>query len=264
VSQDIRDWAAERGIELAAKGRIPNKVREQYEADLDGNAGGGEEPMLIVPDDGPEAPPEAPEPVPAPAAPVEERKPQKPPRARKSLLQRKPAEGPRKRWPRVSVENLISSGWALGAMALARNPNALPVARMLSYQSPIAGVIVDDMVKDTAVDRLLQPLARAGERGEKAVALIGPPLIVGMITAHPEWYPALKPMLKMSLMSWMTISGPAMEKVQRRAAQAGGPGEVTDAELESIIAGVFADLDVPVAHSEAEDAAVRRAQNSDG
>jgi hypothetical protein len=66
----------------------------------------------------------------------------------------------------------------------------------------------------------------------------------------------------MSLMSWMSISGPAMEKVQRRAAQAGGPGEVTDAELESIIAGVFADLDVPVAHSEAEDAAVRRAQNS--
>ena len=259
MSQDIRDWAAERGIELAAKGRIPNKIREEYEADLNGHAGGGEEPMLIVPD-GPEPPVDGPDPMPAPAAPVEERKPVRPRRERKSLLQRKPADGTKKRWPRVSVENLISSGWALGAMALARNPNALPVARMLSYQSPIAGVIVDDMVKGTAVDRLLQPLARAGERGEKAVALIGPPLIVGMITAHPEWYPALKPMLKMSLMSWMSICGPAMEKVQRRAAQAGGPGEVTDAELESIIAGVFADLDVPTAPSPDEEAAVKRAR----
>jgi hypothetical protein len=258
MSQDIRDWAAAKGIELNGRGRIPNAVRAEYEAEMDAHEGDPEEPLLIVPD-GPETPVDVMEAPAPPAAPAEERKPVKPPRERKGLLARKPPAGKAgKRLPRVSVENLISSGWALGAMALARNPQAIPVARILSYQSPVAGIIVDDMVKDTAVDRLLQPLARAGERGEKAVALVGPPLIVAMITAHPEWYPALKPMLKMSLMSWVAISRPAMEKAARRASQAGG--EVDDAELEAIISGVFADLDVPTVASPDEEAAVKRAR----
>src|SRR5262249_21333549 len=157
-------------------------IKQEYETA--GSAPNGDapedEPMLIVPD--------APEPVPGPSpeiasvrpqeppgAPAEpERKPVAPPRKRRGLLSRQPQDGkpPAKRIPRVSVANLISSGWGLAAMALVRNPNAVPIGRVLQMQAPVAGVIVDDMVKGTPVDRLLQPLARAGERGEKAVALI--------------------------------------------------------------------------------------------
>ena len=120
---------------------------------------------------------------------------------------------------RVSIENIVSSGWALGAMALARQPTALPVARVLDWQAPVAGVIVEDVAKGTLLDRVLQPLARGGEKAEKAMALAGPPLLVGIITANPSWAPALRPLLKMSMMSWFQLASPAMDKVQKRAAK---------------------------------------------
>jgi len=265
VSQDIREWAAGKGIELAAKGRIPNRVREEYEADQVNGHGpdaGDETPLLIVPD-GPEPAADAPEAPAAPITPPEERRPQKPPRERRGLLARKPADGKARRTlPRVSLENLISSGWALGAMALARNPQAIPVARVMDMQSPVAGVIVDDMVRGTAIDRLLQPLARAGERGEKAVALLGPPVLTGLVVAHPEWFPAIRPMLKMSIMSWLEISEPAMKKAQARAERFSE--KFGDVDVDGMINALFSDVDLPVQHSPDEDAAVRRAQNSDG
>ena len=255
MSQDIRAWAQEQGIELNGRGRLPKAVIAQYEA-----AHGGdevdEEPLLIVPD-GPEP---SPEPPAEPLRPAAAERPPTPPK-RRSLLDRKarPKDGkPPRRLPRVSVANLISSGWGLGAMALARNGNAIPVARVLQMQAPVAGVVVDDMVRGTAVDRLLQPLARAGERGEKAVALLGPPLITAAITARPELYPALRPMLKMSLMSWLTVSGPAMKKAQEQAARFSE--DFGDVDLDGMIDALFTDVGVPVAHSADEDAAVKRAR----
>ena len=125
-------------------------------------------------------------------------------------------------------------------------------------QAPVAGVIVDDLVKGTPVDRLLQPLARAGERGEKAVALVGPPLLTAMITARPEMYPALRPMLKMSLMSWLTVSGPAMKKAQENAARFAE--DFGDVDLDGMIDALFTDINVPAQHSPDEEAAVRRAR----
>ena len=129
---------------------------------------------------------------------------------------------------RVSIENVVSSGWAIGAMALARQPQALPVARILDMQAPVAGVIVEDLARGTLLDKVLQPLARGGEKAEKAMALAGPPLLVGMITANPSWAPALRPLLKMAMMSWLQLASPAMDKVQKRQAkfseEFAGPG----------------------------------------
>jgi hypothetical protein len=260
-NQDIREWAKAKGYGVGDKGRIAAWIKEEFEAEQgngDGPDDGPDEPMLIVPDE--PATPDAPVSLPEPPRTVEERKPTPPPRKRRRLLERpaKDAGKPVKRLPRVSVANLISSGWGLGAMALMRNGNAVPVGRVLQMQSPVAGVIVDDLVKGTAVDRLLQPLARAGERGEKAVALLGPPLITAAITARPELYPALRPMLKMSLMSWMTVSGPAMRKAQEQAARF--TEDFGDVDLDGMIDALFSDVDVPAQPSEQEEANIRRAR----
>jgi hypothetical protein len=217
-TQDIRVWAKEQGLDIAPKGKIPVAIREQWE--------------------GREVPPAAPaEESPASPTSAGERKPAGRKRGLPGLLARgEQADKPQHR--RVSIEGIVSSAWGLGAMLLCRSPQSLPMARVLDMQAPVAGIIVNDVARGTVVDKVLQPFARAGASGEKAMALIGPPLLVGIISANPGTYPVLKPVLKASLMSWMEISAPAMKKAEQRAAR--WKEEFGGVDIDSMIEALFA------------------------
>lgn len=128
-------------------------------------------------------------------------------------------------------------------------------------QAPVAGVIVDDMCKGTVVDRVLQPLARGSEKAEKGFALIGPPILVAMISSRPELYPVLSGPLKVAMLSWVEIAGPAMEKAQRKAEQMAE--RVGGVDVDGMIAALFADLPIAEAPSPAEEAAIKRARGGD-
>jgi len=132
---------------------------------------------------------------------------------------------------------------------------------MLAMQAPVAGVVVDEICAGTIVDRVLQPLARGGEKAEKAFALLGPPLIVGMISARPELFQPLSGPLKIALLSWSEISEPAARKAEAKAAaMAERMGGV---DVDAMIAALFADVPMSAdAPSEAEEAAIRRARGN--
>lgn len=119
---------------------------------------------------------------------------------------------PKARAPRVGVDKLIGTVWAMFAQVA--QPINLPVARVLTIQAPVAGLVLEGVVKDTIVDRLLQPLARAQQGGEVAFAIIGPPLFVGLLSTKPEMAPVIVPLLKQSLRSWIDVAGPQLEKVK--------------------------------------------------
>jgi hypothetical protein len=220
-TQDIRVWAKDNGLDIAPKGKIPSAIRQRYE--------GREEPPA-------EAVPEA--------APVQETSGgERPPAGRKrglpGLLSRGP-DGGKAGTPhrRVSIEGIVSSGWGIGAMMLSRSPQSLPMARVLDLQAPVAGIIVNDVARGTMLDKALQPLARAGAGGEKVMALAGPPLLVGIISANPALYPVLRPVLKATLMSWMEISAPAMKKAEARAQK--WHAEFGGTDIDAMIDGLFA------------------------
>jgi hypothetical protein len=143
-------------------------------------------------------------------------------------------------------------------MGLARNPHAIPVARILDMQAPVAGIIVDDLARGTLLDKVLQPLARGGEKAEKTVALIGPPILVGAMNANPRLFPVLKPMLKMTLMSWMKISGPAMAKVQKR--QEAFSEEFAGVDLDALIDSLWMGMPDAGPESPHEEEAIKRAR----
>jgi hypothetical protein len=115
---------------------------------------------------------------------------------------------------RVSVEKLIGGAWRMLAQAI--QPINLPVARVLDVQAPVAGMVLEDIVKNTVVDRVLQPLARVGEGGEVAFALMGPPVLVGLLTAKPDMAPVLVPMLRAALRTWIDVAGPKLEEIQKK------------------------------------------------
>jgi hypothetical protein len=198
-NQDIRDWAIAQGISVNLKGPVPKEVKERW-AGRDGEAPAEGVPVSNVKSDIPD---QSTEPKPEGKA--------KQPWWKGQAKPKNTGPGHR----RVSLENLITTAWGLAGKFLP--VSATPVARVLEMQAPVAGIVVDEMARGTAADAILQPFARAGEKGEKAMALIGPPLLVGAVCSNPKLYPVVRPMLKTSIMLWMEVSEPAMKKAQQRA-----------------------------------------------
>lgn len=136
----------------------------------------------------------------------------------------KAAKGAGKAAKRISVDHLIARTWE--GMARFAAPLSLPVSKCLQVQSPVAGMILEDIVRGTVVDKALQPIARAEEKAEKVLALVAPPVLV-MAIEQSRFLPPqqmmmrqalLVPMLKESLRIWIQVAGPKVEEAARREA----------------------------------------------
>ncbi len=123
---------------------------------------------------------------------------------------------PKRRQRRASTAPLWHGIWGGGGSALGSSERWLPVSRVLLMQADMAGPILDDLVKNTMVDRLLQPLARQGAQATAISALVGPPLLIALLSQHPELEPALRPVLVPLLRSMLTemVRGAAQVQAQ--------------------------------------------------
>lgn len=227
AAADIRVWAAEQGLDLAAKGAIPSAIRAAY-SEAQG-------------DQGEERPSEA-------APETDEVAPQAP-RRKFSLFGKKP-EGEalavvKKTHRRVSLDSLFSAAWGIGGSALVKTGADVPVGRILTWQAPVAGPMLDKAVKGTIIDKALQPLARAEAKGAAVGALLLPPLLVGAIERRPELYPMLAPILKMALSQFLVEMAPVVKRQkadEAKQAEAmrdlGLDGTTLDELVESLFAPV--------------------------
>jgi len=170
--------------------------------------------------------------VPAAAAAAEqlEQPPRRPRRPHRSIADRVRAAGarpkpgkPRKRHPRISTAPLIGEMWA-GMGSLAMNWSA-PVGRTFILQSPVAGDVLDDVVKGTAIDPAAQFLARIEDRGKTVAALVLPPVLVAMLE-QAETLPEpertrrvqfLEPLTIRAFMLWDRVSVDKMQRAIERA-----------------------------------------------
>lgn len=132
---------------------------------------------------------------------------------------------PKTRHRRVSVDHLVGRAWE--GLARFTAPVSLPVSRCLQVQSPVAGMILEEIIAGTMADRILQPVARAEEKAEKVLALVGPPVLVLALEQTallPPEQAAMRqaiivPMLKESLRIWLQVAGPKVEEAARREAK---------------------------------------------
>lgn len=208
TSAEKRAWLAANGHpELAdGKGRLPADWLAEYDAahaPADDYAPGTspadfEGPLdFVTADDPPDVTGKEIPPEPAGAAVAEER-PSRPHTTRPRFGFARP-KGPRKpkdkpnRGRRVSIAPLIEDAYSDIAWAAAGIP---PLQRLLYAQAPIAGVVLDPVVKDTVADRIvLQPMARNYERMKVGMALIGTPAaLLAVLATAPE--PVLTPMVR--------------------------------------------------------------------
>lgn len=243
----VRAVLREHGHDVPDRGRISMDLLDIYEGIVntpDGADPGAEYDAGISAAD---FPPDDPDPEP-PA----ERRPRRVRQTRPSLANRlrgssspgKAGKGGarKKRQPRVPVDRLVERGWELLArLGMQVSP---PIGRVLDMQAPVAGLILEDVIRDTVADRALQPIARAEEKAEKVIALVAPPMIVGALAAAqglPEDQRLMRqaflvPMLRESLVIWVKIAG---DKIEERAAREIEMGPVNE-QVDKLMASIFA------------------------
>jgi hypothetical protein len=248
TAAEIRAWAAQNGHDVPIRGNLPKGLREEYEAfhgdpgaagdapDYDGGVTDDDFVQATLPAD-PEDPPMGPESQPRR---VRASKAAKGTGLRERMWGSKVNPGPKKKAkkkPRVPVDRLIGRGWELLARFVA--PVDLPVARVLEIQAPVAGVLLEDVVKDTLIDSVLQPLARLEQGSEILFALAGPPVAVAALHRFPEAAPVLLPVLEEAFLTWLQIAGPKAVEAKRKKQEF---EEEFGADIRAMIRAVFKDI----------------------
>jgi hypothetical protein len=201
---DVRAWLKTQGVDVADRGKLKREYHEQYEA---ANPGGQLEDSLpgqseilergddydqgvteadfITADDPPGPPAKL-----APAEPVghaDERRPRavastrKP---RKSFRERVwGGEGTKPKRPatkhkRVSLRGLAEDAFLDAAWTFQALP---PIEKILYLQAPLAGVIIEDTVRGTALDGVAQVAARADQKFKSVESLTAVLWVTGIM-----------------------------------------------------------------------------------
>lgn len=213
TTAEVRAWAKGVGIEVPDRGKLPAALWSEFaSAHTDADLPVAEPPEIETEQPAAEPEPDlvpevAPEPAPAPE--------------RKKWWKPKPAqpktEQPRRK--RVSLEFLSTVAWQ-GVAALVGNlagPQYMPVGMMMAFQAPVAGMVIEDAAKDTAADRMVQPLARLIQPGGQIATLIGMPLGTALVCRAPHLYPRIRPLLAEGMKEWVAIAGPKLRERRRKA-----------------------------------------------
>jgi len=211
---DIRHWLQAQGIEVRGKGRIRNDLQKIYDdahpaapgpaaPDDAGTADDDYADSVTAADfpplEGTLEPQGDPGELERPAAdrpqearPRKVRAPRRGPGLRGLLSggRAKPASGrshkARPKIPRVSLTGFVEEGYSQLAWLASGLP---PMQRMLQAQSPYAGLVLEDALRGTMVDRALQPIVRGQEKAEDIAGVLCPPatlMAVLMTAPQPE------------------------------------------------------------------------------
>jgi len=270
---DIRAVLREHGISVTARGKLGAHHHEAYERIQRGEAPGvsddGQDSWTGPDDDGDIITAHAPGPAAGELGdqddadtarheqPQEARPRVRVKRARPSLSDRirkatsssgsKSSSSSRKKArPRLPVDRIISRGWGAAARIVA--PVSGATARTLQLQAPVAGLVLEDTVKGTAADTVLQFAARGQEAGETAFALAGPPILVAAIEraqgmdepARTMRLAILIPMLEEALGLWCKIAGDKMQEAAVRMAET----QAVNEEVQRLIGLIFPQAEV--------------------
>jgi hypothetical protein len=160
---------------------------------------------------------------------------------------------PQRKMARIDTGPGLSWLLGLGGTGLIVSGKDPAVGRAISFEAPVAGSKIDQMITGTIFDRLVaQPIARAGKVGVDLGAVLAIPMLVGLIERRPELYPVLEPILKPMVVEMyievQEASGRA--KARLEAAVKKGGGEKIDAD--QIMADLFGWAEEPAGEAAAD------------
>ena len=259
---DIRAWARETGRPVSDKGKVGQPLRSQYSAAHNGEpAPGPDYPGGMTDDDFETAEAEIPDDM-AETRPAAVRPPKAGSRSAATPLRQRFRRGPssgkpkpkgKAKHPRVSTAELWGSVWRIGAKVAQPLP---PLYRVTRLQSVIAGPLIEDAVKGTIIDTIVQPLARLSNAGKTVTALVAPDLAIGAMAYHlnqtegqpnPVVMQACQEMLRHGLMAMMDLGG---EAFAAQLARERDQEERYGGDIDMIMAYILSDAADPATEEE--------------
>ena len=124
-----------------------------------------------------------------------DRAPKEPESAPKQRAPRRVARPPRLSHARKPLGSALGQGVSLLGVGLQMSGRDVPVGRALMFEGPVAGDKLDAILAGTFIDRMLQPLARAGGSAKDLGSILALPIIVGVIERRPNLWPMLQGVL---------------------------------------------------------------------
>jgi hypothetical protein len=119
------------------------------------------------------------------------------------------------------------------------------LSRTFAVEAPLAGMMIEDGLAGTVVDRVLQPVARAQAKSRVLVALFGMPMGI-LALEQAQTLPdrqrlareaIIVPMLREAAVMWVEYAGDAITRKAERDAARGPMYEEADALLRHLIYG---------------------------
>lgn len=118
--------------------------------------------------------------------------------------------------PRQPLGELVGIAWTGVGTILEQTGTDVPVGRVMQFQAPIAGKTIDDVIKGTWLDEILQPFVSKVGAVEGIGSLLALPLLVGMYERNPGLGFALEPLMIATLTSQMADIAPVMKAQQKK------------------------------------------------
>jgi hypothetical protein len=115
----------------------------------------------------------------------------------------------------------------------------VPVGLAIGYEAPVAAEKLDAIIAGTLLDRLLQPLARAGAAAKDVGAILALPALVALIERRPYLYEPLKPLIIPVVTAVALDLAELQERNKERMAQAQARAGSAQVDVEALLNMLF-------------------------
>jgi hypothetical protein len=124
---------------------------------------------------------------------------------------------PRKR--RSDTSGVWVTLWTAAGLGLVRSGADIAVGNCLTFQAPIVGDILDEAVRDTFIDTLIQPIAGKGKKFKQVSSVLAMPVLVGVMERSPAAAPMLEPLLRQTIREHLVAMAPIIKQRQKEEEQ---------------------------------------------
>lgn len=123
---------------------------------------------------------------------------------------------PKRQAARADAGTVLGLAWASVGGLLMRSGADVPVGRVMQFQAPVAGDVLDRLIARTWVDRIVQPIARKSDDVEALGALFALPALVALMERNEEAAVALDGTLRAVISANLDAMAPAVKKAREK------------------------------------------------
>lgn len=148
-------------------------------------------------------------------------------------------QAPKRSRARVTLSPMLETVLGGVSTGLIMTNRDAPVGMAIGFEAPVAAEKLDAIIAGTMLDRLLQPIARAGAQAKDFGAVLALPILVGLIERRPYLYDPLKPLIVPVVTAVALDLAELQERNQERLAQAQARAGAHQVDVDQLMAMFF-------------------------